>query len=232
MHSWRVLILPYIECGSLYKQYNFNEPWDGPNNKKLSGDRPSTYACPSDEKAREKGGTCTSYVAVVGSNAVWNGQKAKSINDPNFRDKMSSSIMLVEVADTDINWMEPKDLDLDAIQANDHSPPHVKLSSNHMHSNGFFYCDTSSVVNVAMGDGSGRSIPAGNYEVSSLKDMLAIGGCREYDDLLPLICKEDLHINWPNCVALAVWFVSVGLLLHQSIRSRKTRQEVAVKDSQ
>ncbi len=35
MHSWRVLILPFLEYDDLYKQYNFNEPWDGPNNRKL-----------------------------------------------------------------------------------------------------------------------------------------------------------------------------------------------------
>ncbi len=35
MHSWRVLILPYIEERDLYDQYDFDEPWDGPNNSLL-----------------------------------------------------------------------------------------------------------------------------------------------------------------------------------------------------
>ena len=26
MHSWRVLILPFLGCDNLYKRYNFNEP--------------------------------------------------------------------------------------------------------------------------------------------------------------------------------------------------------------
>ncbi len=34
MHSWRVLILPYVGFDDLYKAYDFTEPWDGPNNKK------------------------------------------------------------------------------------------------------------------------------------------------------------------------------------------------------
>jgi len=42
---WRVLILPFLECDPLYKQYNFNEPWDGPNNKKLLAARPRRYVC-------------------------------------------------------------------------------------------------------------------------------------------------------------------------------------------
>ncbi|HEY2910378.1 MAG TPA: DUF1559 domain-containing protein, partial [Gemmataceae bacterium] len=33
--SWRVLILPYIEQNNLYQQFKLDEPWDGPNNKKL-----------------------------------------------------------------------------------------------------------------------------------------------------------------------------------------------------
>ena len=27
MHSWKVIILPYIDGDSLYKQYRFDEPW-------------------------------------------------------------------------------------------------------------------------------------------------------------------------------------------------------------
>src|SRR5690349_21111160 len=32
MHSWRVLILPFIDCNDLYKEYNFSEPWSSPDN--------------------------------------------------------------------------------------------------------------------------------------------------------------------------------------------------------
>ena len=35
MHSWRVLLLPYLDRSDLYKAYDFTEPWDGPNNRKL-----------------------------------------------------------------------------------------------------------------------------------------------------------------------------------------------------
>ena len=40
LHSWRVLILPYIEQQRLYDQYDFDEPWDGPNNSQLHGMMP------------------------------------------------------------------------------------------------------------------------------------------------------------------------------------------------
>ena len=35
MHSWRVLILPFLDETDVYNRYDFNEPWDGPNNRKL-----------------------------------------------------------------------------------------------------------------------------------------------------------------------------------------------------
>ena len=46
MHSWRVLILPFLKEDPLYKQYKFSEPWDGPNNKKLIAVRVMFYTCP------------------------------------------------------------------------------------------------------------------------------------------------------------------------------------------
>ena len=51
MHSWRVLILPYLERRDLYEQYKFDEPWNGPNNSKLLASRPRLYICPSDATA-------------------------------------------------------------------------------------------------------------------------------------------------------------------------------------
>src|SRR6478735_1777869 len=39
MHSWRVLLLPYLEQKALHRQYRFDEPWDGPNNLKLHNTR-------------------------------------------------------------------------------------------------------------------------------------------------------------------------------------------------
>ena len=43
MHSWRVLILPYLEQQALYAQYNLSEPWDGPNNIQLLDKVPSYF---------------------------------------------------------------------------------------------------------------------------------------------------------------------------------------------
>jgi hypothetical protein len=50
MHSWRVLILPYIEERELYKQYKSDEPWDGPSNRKLASRMPRMFALHGEEQ--------------------------------------------------------------------------------------------------------------------------------------------------------------------------------------
>jgi hypothetical protein len=107
MHSWRVLILPFAEQKDLYDAYNFNEPWDGPNNSKLHSLRPPAYfGCPSSHKQQPTGET--NYVAIVGPQTMWPGEKATKLAD--FADGMSNTIMVVEVTDSGIHWMEPRDL--------------------------------------------------------------------------------------------------------------------------
>ena len=64
MTSWRVLILPELGYQSLYNQYNFDEPWDSPNNLAVAQQMPSEYGCPSDLDATSAGET--SYMVIVG----------------------------------------------------------------------------------------------------------------------------------------------------------------------
>ena len=53
-----------------------------------------------------------SYVAVVGPNAAWAGDKPRKLAD--FGDDPSGTIMLVEAVNAGIDWAEPRDFSLDA----------------------------------------------------------------------------------------------------------------------
>jgi hypothetical protein len=106
IHSWRVLILPFMEQQALYDRYRFDEPWDGPNNRKLHNEIMHVYCCPSCPKGQPK--TDTSYVAVIGPNTVWPGSKATKFTD--LSDGTSNTIMVVETFNSGIHWMEPRDL--------------------------------------------------------------------------------------------------------------------------
>ena len=138
MHSWRVLILPYIEEADLYAQYRFDEPWDGPNNQKLHDQIVHVYCCPSQSRG---GNTTTNYVAVVGPDTAWPG--SESIRYDDLKDGPSETILLVEVADSDIHWMEPRDLRTDQMSFAINSKPGKSISSNHPRGAHIGFCNAA-----------------------------------------------------------------------------------------
>ena len=228
MHSWRVLILPYWEGDSIYKEYDFNEPWDGPNNKKLLAQRPHGFACPSDKEAYSEGATYTSYVAVVGSNAAWSGDKSRSIKEIESGGGLSNTILLVEVAGANIPWTEPRDLSLDAL-SDAGSTSEVMVSSKHFPDDFFFYTPRAG-AHVALADGNVRFLHGGLLADGRLPDLLRVGGFQEkyLDVSWP---ADGRKIHWPHCIAFTVWIVSIVLLLHWSVRCRRTTKKRAAEDA-
>ena len=111
MHSWRMLILPYLESSPLYNRYKFGEPWDGPSNRKLHSARFLAYACPSHPGQFEAG--LTSYVAVVGPGTCFPGAGSTKIpRSPAEAGPGPDTITVVECSGAAIPWMEPRDLDV------------------------------------------------------------------------------------------------------------------------
>ncbi len=66
-HSWRVLILPYLEQSGIYNQYDFSQPWDSPKNRALIDKMPSVYRDPLNG---ETTGSSTHYSVLVGEGRV------------------------------------------------------------------------------------------------------------------------------------------------------------------
>ncbi len=232
MHSWRVLILPYLEENSLYDQYDFNEPWNGPHNQKLAKLRPSVYACPADREACQEDATQTSYAAVTGSKAAWDNDKPRNLDDATLRDHLSTSVLVAEIA-SDINWMEPREISLDALQAQGFAPGVVRVSSKHgCYSRGLLYdyeSDTPYTASVATADGIVYSLMENVLSSNKLFDLLAIGGFKndEIDSGPYPKPTFTAHLRWRSAFAMIAWFVSVGLLLHQALRRRKRLQSLA-----
>ncbi len=106
MHSWRVLILPYLDRKDLYDRYRFDEPWNGPHNCTLAAQMPSIFCCPSE---RIPGSSQTSYLMVVGPGMISDGANSSSASQP--RD-LSETITVIDVGQSGVNWMEPKDCTL------------------------------------------------------------------------------------------------------------------------
>jgi prepilin-type processing-associated H-X9-DG protein len=107
MHSWRVLILPFLDQQSLYNEYDFSEPWDGPNNSRLLTRMPRVFACPSDPNAAS---TTTDYAGVLGEHCVFRG--AQPVTIANITDGTSNTVLVGEAAGAKIPWMKPDDIDI------------------------------------------------------------------------------------------------------------------------
>jgi hypothetical protein len=108
MHSWRVLILPFLEQKELYNRYNFAEPWNGPNNINLASQIGSIYLRSGLESDQVQ---TTSFVAVVGPQTAWPGSRPATKTD--LGDGSNNTLIVVEVPDRQFRWMEPKDLGFD-----------------------------------------------------------------------------------------------------------------------
>ena len=108
--SWRVHVLPYLDCNALYEQFRLDVPWDSPHNRKLIERMPAEYRSPASQR-KEKG--YTSYVVPVGKETVFPpGGKGTSMKE--IKDGTSSTVMVVEVDDGHaVPWTKPEDVALD-----------------------------------------------------------------------------------------------------------------------
>jgi prepilin-type processing-associated H-X9-DG protein len=145
MHSWRVLLLPYLEGGPLYDQYRMDEPWDGPNNSQLAGLMPAVFRCPSE--AATPGSTTTVYAVVNGPGAVFDGDKLCTL--ASVTDGLSNTLVVVEAAGANIHWMEPRDLDFTQLQGVINGTGGNEIASHH-----------PGMAVVGFADGSVRALPS------------------------------------------------------------------------
>jgi hypothetical protein len=116
--SWRVHLLPYLEQQNLYNQFKMDEPWDGPNNKKLIEQMPKVF----DTAGRDAPKGQTFYQAFLTPD--FNRPLPKGANPPGrtwlvegdktgqtllVPDGTSNTIAIVEARNSVI-WSKPDDL--------------------------------------------------------------------------------------------------------------------------
>ena len=126
MHSWRVLILPYLSrpaadrrggamdtYADVYSEYRFHEPWYSPHNAPLAG-RVEAYQCQAHRRTRSAPPHATPFLAIVGSRAFWPGATPRQPGD--IPDGLSRTACVIEATPID-NWMAPEDLSFDGAVA-------------------------------------------------------------------------------------------------------------------
>lgn len=132
MHSWRVLLLPYLEQEQIYRQYRFDEPWNGPRNSQLTNQRGMwIFQCPADMRAA--GRDDTSYVVVTGSGTAFPGDKATKLQQIGNGDGAADTILIVEIHNSGIRWMEPRDLHISQMAPLINAKAGQGISSLHAH---------------------------------------------------------------------------------------------------
>ena len=105
MHSWRVLLLPFLDEQELYEMYDFSEPWDGEHNVTLFEKLPKVYACPAHHVGKSAN---TTYLALVGNRCAFRG--TAGVPQADLPDGMANTVFVTEAAYGNIPWTRPVDL--------------------------------------------------------------------------------------------------------------------------
>jgi len=115
-YSWRVALLPYLDQDALYRQYHFDEPWDGPRNRLLIGSMPAVYSVPGPDGTPSSKTNSSYYVfsgAATALGAPWvAGGKNDEATFARITDGVSNTILAVEWQGN-TPWTKPDDIPFD-----------------------------------------------------------------------------------------------------------------------
>lgn len=105
LHSWRAIILPFLDHQHTYEKIDFSKAWDDPVNEDARKTSITTYLCPESRNRYD-----TSYLAVVTPGSFFLATEGSKIS--RATDGTSQTLAIVEVADGfSVEWMKPDDAD-------------------------------------------------------------------------------------------------------------------------
>jgi prepilin-type processing-associated H-X9-DG protein len=106
LHSWRTLILPYLEQKSLYEKIDLSKPWNDPVNASASATKLAVYICPEAIDTKNT----TTYLAIVGPDGFLVPGRSRRFEE--ITDDHSSTLAVIEAYEEDaVPWMAPFDAD-------------------------------------------------------------------------------------------------------------------------
>ncbi|MDP6446937.1 MAG: DUF1559 domain-containing protein, partial [Pirellulaceae bacterium] len=153
-------------CPTMYdEQYDFDKPWDSPENLAVAQLDVPAYRCPSDPNQAPSANQPmqTSYMVVSGQGAMFDGPQAHSLSQ--IKDGLSNTLAVVEATGQNVGWTQPRDItpqELKDLVAGKGEPQ----ARSSYHPGGF---------NAALGDGSIRFI-SNSVATSVLDALLTIAG--------------------------------------------------------
>lgn len=104
LHSWRTLILPYLERTALYESIDLSKPWDDPANAAALKTVVEVYQCP----VLDPTSNLTTYAAMVGPDACFLPTESRRLDE--IADGSANTLMLIDLpAIAAVPWMAPQD---------------------------------------------------------------------------------------------------------------------------
>ena len=106
LHSWRTLILPYLDQRRLYETIDLSIPWDDPSNQTAYETKVLAYRCPSIDIADAQ----TTYMAIVSPESCLRPVESSPLSE--ITDDAGKTMMVIEVNSSQaVHWMSPLDAD-------------------------------------------------------------------------------------------------------------------------
>jgi len=188
--SWRCLLTPELERTDIFERYDRSQPWNSPKNLPLTQQHIEQFHCSEDSGG--KNSSQTSYVAVVGPETVWPGERPVKLEE--ITDGPENTILLIEVKNSGISYLEPRDLTykevVDAWKSP--TPPEKFLSHVHLQKNRFLPRLETPVIgtNVLFADGSVYFLTAQDMK-KHLPALLTRNGGEEVGEFRVALSKRD-----------------------------------------
>jgi prepilin-type processing-associated H-X9-DG protein len=106
LHSWRTLILPYLDQQSLYQTIDLSKPWNDPANAKACQTIVLDFTCHAVRGSENR----TTYLAIAGPDGCLIPTKPRRLAD--ITDAHDSTLMVIEAGEENaVPWMAPIDAD-------------------------------------------------------------------------------------------------------------------------
>lgn len=110
LHSWRTLILPFLEQKPLFDQIDLSKAWDDPANAAALNASVAAYRCPSAGCPENH----TTYTAILAPNGCFLPAESRRLAE--ISDDHAQTLLVIEVdPEHAVPWMAPTDADLNVL---------------------------------------------------------------------------------------------------------------------
>jgi hypothetical protein len=143
LHSWRVLLLPFLEETKMYNELRLNQPWDSPHNHDVlirHARVAEHFRCPAADEHRDRNPAETTYLMFSNDGRRYQLAESGSSDVP---------ILIGEVERSGIHWAEPRDHPTNSGDSGCNNASGMRIGCYH------------DFANVLLNDGEVRSLSSG-----------------------------------------------------------------------